>query len=162
MKQSQHAQSPSHRKHRRRGVVGFVGALLLLLLAVQQPARAQQGFVVVVHPSNPAASLSADELSRIFLKKTAKWANGARVEPVDLAASSTVRARFSQAVHGKGTAAISAYWQKMIFSGREVPPAELGTAAEVIAFVASHRGGVGYVAEGTALGEGVKAVKISP
>ena len=161
MRPSKHAQSHPHRKHRK-VILRFAGALLLLLLAVQQPAGAQQGFVVVVHPSNPVSSLSTDELSRIFLKKTAKWANGARVEPVDLANGSAVRARFSQAVHGKGTAAVSAYWQKMIFSGREVPPAELGAATEVIAFVASHRGGVGYVAEGTALGEGVKAIKITP
>jgi len=161
MKQSRRTRNHPQRKHRR-VIVGFLGALLLQLLAMQQPAAAQQGFVVIVHPSNPVSSQSADELSRIFLKKTAKWENGARVEPVDLAASSAVRARFSQMVHGKGTAAISAYWQKMIFSGREVPPAELGTAAEVIAFVASHRGGVGYVAEGAALGEGVKAIRISP
>ena len=161
MKQSRRTRNHPQRKHRK-VIVGFLGALLLQLLAMQQPAAAQQGFVVIVHPSNPVSSQSADELSRIFLKKTAKWENGARVEPVDLAASSAVRARFSQSVHGKGTAAISAYWQKMIFSGREVPPAELGTAAEVIAFVASHRGGVGYVAEGTALGEGVKAIRISP
>ena len=161
MRKSKHTRSHPHRKHRK-PISGFLGALLLLLAALLQPAAAQQGFVVIVHPSNPVASLTADELSRIFLKKTAKWGNGARVEPVDLAASSAVRGRFSQAVHGKGTAAISAYWQKMIFSGREVPPAELGTAAEVIAFVASHRGGVGYVAEGTTLGEGVKAIRISP
>lgn len=158
MSPSKHTQSHPHRKV----LLGFVAALLLQLAALQQPAAAQQGFVVIVHPSNPVSSLSADELARIFLKKTAKWENGARVEPVDLAASSAVRGRFSQAVHGKGTSAISAYWQKMIFSGREVPPAELGSAADVIKFVAEHKGGVGYVAEGTALGEGVKAIKISP
>jgi ABC-type phosphate transport system substrate-binding protein len=161
MRQSKHTRSHPHRKHRKI-IVGLLGALLLVLAALQQPAVAQQGFVVIVHPSNPVSSVSAEELSRIFLKKTVKWGNGTRTEPVDLASSSAVRARFSQAVHGKGTAAISAYWQKMIFSGREIPPAELGTAAEVIAFVASHRGGVGYVAEGTALGEGVKAIRISP
>lgn len=158
MKQSKHTGSHPHRKV----IVGFLGALLLQLAVLQQPAAAQQGFVVIVHPSNPVSSLSAAELSRIFLKKTVKWEGGGRVEPVDLAASSAVRGRFSQAVHGKGTSAISAYWQKMIFSGREIPPAELGTAAEVIAFVTSHRGGVGYVAEGTALGEGVKAIRITP
>lgn len=158
MRQSKHSRSHPHRQ----GIAGFLGALLLLLAALQRPAAAQQGFVVIVNASNPVSSLSADELSRIFLKKTARWENGSRVEPVDLASSSAVRARFSQAVHGKGTAAVSAYWQKMIFSGREVPPAELGSAAEVIAFVASHRGGVGYVAEGTPLGEGVKAARITP
>ena len=158
MTQSKHTRSRPHRKV----IGGILGALLLHLAAMQPPAAAQQGFVVIVHPSNPVSSLSADALARMFLKKTLKWEGGNRVEPVDLAASSAVRARFSQAVHGKATAAISAYWQKMIFSGREVPPAELGTAAEVIAFVASHRGGVGYVAEGTALGEGVKAIRITP
>jgi ABC-type phosphate transport system substrate-binding protein len=140
----------------------LLSALLIQLLASGRPSAAQEGVVLIVNSANPAASVSREELSRIFLKKTAQWPDGTRAEPVDLAASSSVRGRFSQAVHGKDTAAIKAYWQKMIFSGREVPPAELASAAEVVAFVASHRGGAGYVAEGTSLGDRVKAIRLAP
>jgi len=126
------------------------------------PSSAEQGYVVIVNISNPLSSVGKDELSRIFLKKATRWGDGSRTEPVDLADTSSVRAHFSQGVHGKDTLAIKAYWQKMIFSGREVPPAELASAAEVIAFVAAKRGGVGYVSEGTSLGERVKVIHIVP
>lgn len=145
--------------------LGLWGVLLihtLLGLSGAQPASAEGGFVVIVNAANPVASMSRDELSRIFLKKTAAWGNGARVLPADLVASSRVRTRFSEAVHGKDTAAIKAYWQKMIFSGRGVPPAELASPAEVAAFVAANRGAIGYVAEDTVLDENVKTVRVTP
>ncbi len=133
----------------------------LLLLASGGAASADDGFLVIVNTAHSGPSVSREELSRIFLKKTGQWRDGSRAVPVDLVDSSPVRARFSQAVHGKDTSAIKAYWQKQIFSGRGVPPAELGSAAEVVAFVRSNRGAVGYVAAGTALGNSVKAITLA-
>jgi len=133
----------------------------LLFLATGGPVSADDGFIVIVHTANPAASVSREELSRIFLKKTGQWQDGSRAVPVDLVDSSPARGRFSQVVHGKDTSAIKAYWQKQIFSGRGVPPAELGSAAEVVAFVGANRGAVGYVAAGTALGGPVKAITLA-
>ena len=57
---------------------------------------------------------------------------------------------------------VKAYWQQMIFSGREVPPPEKASAKDVVAFVSANRGGVGYVPAGTPLGEGVKTVDVKP
>ncbi|HYU33281.1 MAG TPA: phosphate ABC transporter substrate-binding protein [Thermoanaerobaculia bacterium] len=146
----------------RKTAVGFLGALLIHLMVLGQPSSAEQGFVVIVNLSNPLSAVPREELSRIFLKKSTKWEDGSRTEPVDLAESSPVRARFSQSVHGRDTTAIKAFWQKMIFSGRDVPPAELASTAEVIAFVAARRGAVGYVSEGTSVGERVKVIQIVP
>lgn len=131
-----------------------------LLLASGGPVAADDGFIVIVHASNPETSVTKEELSRIFLKKSAQWPDGSRVQPVDLVDSSPARARFSQSVHGKDTSAIKAYWQKQIFSGRGVPPAELGSAAEVVRFVGANRGAIGYVAAGTTLGGSVKAINL--
>jgi ABC-type phosphate transport system substrate-binding protein len=140
----------------------FAAWLMVALFAMAQPSYSQQDFVLIVNAANPVSSVTREELGKIFLKKTAKWGDGARAEPVDLGAGSPVRARFSQSVHGKETSAVKAYWQKMIFSGREIPPPELGSAAEVVSFVGSKRGGVGYVPEGTELGERVKRVRLAP
>ena len=38
---------------------------------------------------------------------------------------------------------------------------EFWTDAEVVAFVRSHPGAIGYVADGTAVGDGLKVVKLT-
>ena len=128
-----------------------------LCLAAAPPAGAEE-FKVVVHPDNPAAEVGREELSRLFLKRTTRWPDGTPAEPVD-SADEPLRARFAEAVHGKRLAAVRAFWNQQIFSGRDVPPPERATDAEVVAFVRSHRGGVGYVAASADVA-GVKALPV--
>lgn len=141
--------------------LGLLAVLVTFLLAAfaVPPARAQS-FQVVVHESNPVRSLSTDRLSQLFLKKVTRWNDGREVEPVDVDDESRVREAFSEAVHGKDVASIKSYWQKMIFSGRATPPPELSADAEVLAFVRSHPGAIGYVRSGASTGNGVAVVAI--
>ena len=138
-------------------------ALLILALAAlfTGSEAAAQDFQVVVNAANGASSISKDELSKIFLKKSTQWPGGAAAVAVDLKAADATREAFSQAVHGRGTSAIASYWQQQIFAGKDVPPEEKGSPADVIAFVAANPGAVGYVPVGTSLGSGVKAISVS-
>lgn len=137
-------------------------ALLLLALAILPvPGKAAaQEFQVVVNAANGISSISKDELSRIFLKKSSKWASGVTAVAVDLKAGDPTREAFSQAVHGRGASAIASYWQQQIFAGKDVPPEEKGSPADVLAFVAATPGAVGYVPAGTNVGAGVKVIKV--
>jgi ABC-type phosphate transport system substrate-binding protein len=139
---------------------------LLLVLALYVlgagGAAAAEPFVVIVNAANPTPSMSVEELSNAFTKKMQRWPQGGEVMPVDLDGDSRVRESFSQRVLKKSTAAMKAYWQKMIFSGREVPPPEKVTSADVIAYVRANRGAIGYVAADAPLGPGVKVVRIAP
>jgi len=125
------------------------------------PAEAQSGYVVVVNSANPVSSVTADDLSRFFRRQSVRWENGTDVVPVDLAESSAVRERFSQAVLGRSTSAMKAWWQRQIFSGRGVPPVEKASDGEVLAMVRSTPGAIGYVSTGASLGTGVKAVQVT-
>lgn len=148
---------------RRSRIWGGFATLVCLGLgffAATDPADAAD-FVVIVNSANAASFLREQEVSEMFLKKSPRWTDGVRVAPVDLDEGSSTRESFSQAVHRKSTAAIKAYWQKMIFSGREVPPPEKGSAAEVVSFVKANRGAIGYVSAGTAFGPGVKILSVS-
>lgn len=98
----------------------------------------------------------------MFLKKISRWQNGRRVAPVDLEERSPVRESFSQRIHAKDTSAVKAFWQRMIFSGRDVPPPEKDSPEGVLEYVREHEGAIGYVPAGTPLGEGVKSVRLSP
>ncbi|HXE57809.1 MAG TPA: hypothetical protein VNK43_07405 [Gemmatimonadales bacterium] len=100
---------------------------------------------VIVHESNPVAELPRAEVSRLFLKRTTRWADGRPVQPVDQAAKSPVHHDFCRLIHGRQPSAVRHYWQQMIFSGRAVPPPEKASDAEVLAFVRANPGAVGYV-----------------
>jgi ABC-type phosphate transport system substrate-binding protein len=129
------------------------------LVAGVTRAEAQE-YTVVVNAANPVTSLTEDEVGRIFLKKTGRWPAGGAIAPVDLAKGAGARESFSKAVHGRGVNAIASYWQQQIFAGKDVPPPEQATEADVLAFVRDNAGAIGYVAAGTALGAGVRAVTV--
>lgn len=121
-------------------------------------AQAQTTLQVIVHPSNPAATVSTAELEAMFLKRLDHWSDGAAVIPVDLPEQSPVREEFSRRVHQKPATAIEAYWQRQVFSGRGVPPVRQSTETDVIEFVAATPGAVGYVSSAIELPPSVKPV----
>jgi ABC-type phosphate transport system substrate-binding protein len=133
-------------------------ALLILGLPVRSIA---QDFKVVVNDANPLTTIAAEELSRIFLKKTEAWSNGVPAVPIDQESENEVREAFSLAIHGRSAYAIKAYWQRMVFSGRAVPPAEKTSDEEVLNAVRANPGAVGYVSASTRVGDGVKVVDVT-
>ncbi len=137
--------------------------LLILLVGILLPAGRlhAQAFKVIVNTANPVSSLTKADASKLFLKKSSKWDHGAEVQPVELPGSSSIRGSFTQEIHNKKPAAISAYWQKLIFAGRATPPPEKGSDAEVVAYVQANPGAIGYVSSGASV-SGVKVVEITP
>ena len=121
----------------------FIQAVVLLVAGARPSA--EPGLRVVVNEANPIASLSREELSELFLKKTTGWPDGQLVVPVDQLEDSEAREAFNRDIHHKSGGAVKNYWQQRIFSGRDVPPPEKDSDAAVIAFVKRHRGGIGYV-----------------
>jgi ABC-type phosphate transport system substrate-binding protein len=110
-------------------------------------AAATAGFKVVVNKENPTRGLPKAKIALMFMKMSTKWESGTAVEPVDQAAAAAVRATFSQAIHNRDVDAIKAAWQRAVFAGRGEPPLEKASDEEVVAFVASHPGAIGYVSE---------------
>jgi ABC-type phosphate transport system substrate-binding protein len=135
-----------------------IGAACMLLAPGMGPPVAAQGEAmrIVVHESNAATSITKAQLSRLFLKKVTTWDNGTPVVPVDQPDTAAVRESFSTLVHGRSVAEVKAYWQRMIFSGRSLPPAIKGSDREVIEFVRTNPGGIGYVSTGA----GASGVKV--
>lgn len=140
----------------RRTTAVLVSASLAALVA---PVTAAPTFKVIAHPAVAVSELTRTDLSRMFLKKQAAWRDGTHVVPVDLPVSSAVRAAFSTAVHAKGVGAIDAYWQKMIFTGRDLPPVTKASDAEILAFVRTNKGAIGYVSGDAAL-DGVRVITV--
>jgi ABC-type phosphate transport system substrate-binding protein len=114
-------------------------------LAVAWTAEARVSFKLVANPSVPVSSLTRAAASKAFLKKTEKWPDGTAVVPIDQARGSSTRESFCREVHDRSTAMIDAFWQKQVYSGRGTPPLTKGSDREVIEFVRSVPGAIGYV-----------------
>lgn len=142
-------------------LLAAASAVMLLAAVAPRRARAQASFVVVVNATNPATSISRTQLAALFTKREQSWSNGAPAFPVDLPADDPTREAFTEAIHGKTPQAIRAYWQQQIFSGREVPPPERDSDEQVLAYVRSTAGAVGYVRPTARLGPGVKVLGIT-
>jgi len=134
--------------------------LLLLTLLLADPTNgAKPGFRVVVNEANPVSSLSRQEISDLFLKKSSEWSGLGRVLPVDQTEGTAARESFNREIHRKSSTAVRAYWQQRVFSGRDVPPPEKDGDQEVLAYVRKNSGAIGYLSP-KASTEGVKVLEV--
>jgi hypothetical protein len=128
-------------------------------LAQDGPAPPPPAFRVIVHPNSSATTLDRRFVEDAFLKKVKAWPTGEVIRPVDLEPESPTRRRFTEEVLRRPPAAVRAYWQQRIFSGRDVPPPELDSDQHVIDYVMRYPGAIGYVS-GTVTLNGPKVVSI--
>jgi ABC-type phosphate transport system substrate-binding protein len=137
----------------------FVIALSLLLLFVT-PRSEAAGVKVVVHSTNALSSVTRAKVTDLFLKRVTRWENGRAVTPVDQSEKSAARVAFSKDLLGKEVVWVKSYWQKMIFSGRATPPAELSSDAQVFELIRTNADAIGYVNDSATIPSGIKALTV--
>lgn len=115
--------------------------------------------VVVVHPSN-STEIDTKQIQRIFLGKEKKFSDGSETIPVNQVSDSSVRSNFDTSVLGRSSSQVSAYWSKLVFTGKGVPPKEVENDAAVIALVAKNPSAIGYV-NSTSVDDSVNVISIN-
>ena len=134
-----------------------IASRALCLAALLLAGASQAQVAVVVNPKSPTASMTAEQVSAIFLGKSNTLPSGAAAAPVDQPESAAVREAFYTKVTGKSGAQVKAAWSRLVFSGKATPPKEVGSSAEVKKFVAGNPDGIGYI-EKSAVDGSVKVV----
>ncbi|MDF2179155.1 phosphate ABC transporter substrate-binding protein [Aliiglaciecola sp. CAU 1673] len=99
---------------------------------------------IIAHPSNNN-SLSAKDVERLFTGKTKSFADGTKAEPLNLVSSQGNREAFDQQYLGRSTTQVSAFWSQQIFTGKGMPPKEVGSDAEMLKEISSNPNAIGYV-----------------
>ncbi len=137
--------------------VNLLAALLLVAFAIGMAEAAD--YKLIVHSGVGVTTLNAAAVEKIFLGKKSKWDDGTKIVPVTLAKDSAIHKAFVAEVVKKAEPKFTSFWQQALFTGKGTPPKSFGSEAELVKFVASTKGAVGYVAAGTAV-DGAKEVKI--
>src|ERR1700691_6360445 len=108
---------------------------------------------VIANSSVKTDAISAADLKRVFLEEKMALADGSHVEPV-IERSGRVHAAFLEYL-GMSEDDLQTYYRTLVFTGKGSMPKELGSDAEVVAYVARTRGAIGYVSSRATVG-GVK------
>lgn len=109
---------------------------------------------VIVHPSN-AASLDQRAISKIFLGKLKEFPNGNKAVPISLSEGNKTQQAFVENVLKKSPNQLTAYWSKLLFTGKGQPPKQVGGDAEMIALIAANPNMIGFIE-----GAGDSSVKV--
>ncbi len=132
--------------------------LMILMFALAAPVfAAESGIVVIVNPQSGVENLSKDEVIDIFLGRYRKLPGGRVALPIDVAESSSARARFYQMLVKKSSSEMSSYWARLVFSGQTSPPFQVPDAKTAIELVQSSPNAIAYV-DRSALTADVKVV----
>jgi ABC-type phosphate transport system substrate-binding protein len=119
-------------------------ALIGVTIAVTA-GEAVPGVVAIVSSKSTIKSLSKSQVSDLFLGKSSRFPDGVLAVPIDLAEGSSQRAEFYARLDGRSAAQMKAYWSKIIFTGRGLPPDAVANDAEMKARVAANPAAIGYI-----------------
>ncbi len=145
---------------RRNFLISSLALLVLATLTIAPPLFAS-GYKIVVHESNPVTSVSRKDVSDLFLKRKTTWNHGIRVEPVDLVVPESLRESFCEGIHRRSVRAMKSYWNTQIFSGTATPPPQMTTEAQVLDYIKTHPGAIGYVSSSASVGSDLKVIQAS-
>ena len=116
--------------------------LAALAGAIGAPA-ANSEVQVIANPGIGVTELTSDDLKGIFLG--AKSAiGGAAVEPV-FEQTGAIHEAFLRTYLGKSDVALRNHFKTLVFTGKGAQPKAFASDAEVLKYVASTRGAIGYV-----------------
>nr|WP_136249642.1 phosphate ABC transporter substrate-binding protein [Ningiella ruwaisensis] len=130
--------------------------LASMLLAFASFVSAE--LTIIVNPANNSA-IDDKTVQRIFLGKEKKFGDGTETIPVNQVADSAIRQSFDENVLGRSSSQVSAYWSKLVFTGKGIPPKEVTSDAEVIDLVSKNPSVIGYV-DSASVTDAVKVVNL--
>ncbi len=132
----------------------------IALLATTAFASGTQEFQIIAHPTVQGTKISRANLSALFTGRTSRWGDKAEARPVDQSARAPVRRAFTAAIIGLSLGELQLYWQKRVATDHVFPPPTKSSDQEVLGYVASHEGAIGYVGPDTVIPETVKVLAV--
>ncbi|CAK0747885.1 conserved hypothetical protein [Gammaproteobacteria bacterium] len=122
----------------------YIPLLLSFLLLVYSMVNASE-VVVIIHPGSGIDKLNREDVINIFLGRFRQLPSGISAQPIDLPADQPEKANFYHLLVNKELSDINSYWARLQFSGRIVPPRQARSTEDLLNFISSTPGAVGYL-----------------
>ncbi|MAI37236.1 phosphate ABC transporter substrate-binding protein [Alteromonas sp.] len=119
----------------------FIFALCLLL---SMPVFA--GTAIIINANN-TSGIDVEMVKRIYLGKSKAFPDGSRAIPLTFETGNGLRDIFNKNVLGKSESQYSAFWSKLVFTGRGTPPEMISNEDEMLTLVATNPNTIGFIDE---------------
>ncbi len=134
---------------------------VLFIVAISYSSSVWADLLLIVNSKNSVESLERKQVVDIFMGRATAFSNQQPAHTLDVTGTDNLRAMFYKNLTGKNEAQVDAYWARLVFAGRMLPPEKLKDEAAVIAAVKNNISAIGYVTRQT-LPVGVKVVMELP
>jgi len=122
----------------------FIAALLAILLG--SPAFADEtSIAVIANPASPIKTLSPSQIMSLYTGRQDSAFDSFSAVPLDQPNGSELRRAFYFSITGQNEAQINAFWARLAFSGRALPPRPMNDSAAIVNRVAADIHAIGYV-----------------
>jgi ABC-type phosphate transport system substrate-binding protein len=125
-------------------IIAFVVFLVLAGIVLPVPSIYAADYVLVANNDVSVDRLSEYDVRAIFLGEKLHWADGRAIRLVILEGGEIHKAFLHDNI-GKTPEQFFSYWQRQVFNGRALAPRSFDKMADVVVYVATHSGAVGYV-----------------
>lgn len=120
----------------------WIALAAILLSVVAHPAHAQ--ILIVTAGDSAVEHLSRDDAEQLYLGRRAALSARTPLLLLDLPPGE-VRDQFYRHIAGKNPSQIRAYWSRMVFTGRALPPKEAASADDARRLLLENPGAIGYL-----------------
>ncbi len=107
--------------------------------------------IIIANKDVPNDSIDGGDLKKIFIAKKSEWDNGSNIDFVTLQGGEVHKA-FLKTYVSKSPSQFQRYFRTLVFTGKGTAPQAFSTEAEVVGYVSSTSGAIGYVSAGTSTG----------
>lgn len=122
------------------------GRLIAVLASILlSGSAAAEEIAVIGNPASPIRALSVTQVMSLYTGRQDPAFDNFAVTPLDQPNGSSLRGEFYRSVTGQSETQINAFWARLAFSGRALPPRPMNDSAAVIKRVASDVHAIGYV-----------------
>jgi len=123
----------------------LIGFTIVALALSQGTGASEVDVVAVVSSKSTLTTLTKSQVAQIFLGKSDHFPDGSQALPIDQAEGTVARDAFYTKYTGKSAAVVKAYWSKMVFTGRGLPPKAVSNSLEIRKVLAQNPNAIGYI-----------------
>ena len=99
---------------------------------------------VVAHKKSKIESLSKNDVTALFLGKKRILPNGELALIIDRGGSSSARSDFFFLLNNMSLSRVNAYWSRLTFSGRMIPPTVIEMDDDMFQLLSEHNNAISY------------------
>jgi len=115
------------------------------LLGTTMSSLAEADISIIANKAAPIDSIGQKAAKKLWLGKSHKIPGIGKVKVLDQSGNSDIKEAFYDKLAHKSKDQLKAYWAKIIFTGKAVPPKALSSDKKVLDIVSKNKNTLGYI-----------------